>query len=179
MTAFTVLIILANLMSPKQEYVVFKFQEQSELKAWRIINDGVMGGVSQSQLKISNDGYGQFSGHVSLDNNGGFASVMMRLNSLDVKPYTKVSIKLKGDGKSYQLRLKHKASDYHNYVHSFDTSGEWETIVLPLIDFYPSFRGRTLDYPNFEADYIEEIRFLIANKKEEDFNLLIDEIKLI
>jgi hypothetical protein len=43
---------------------------------------------------------------------------------------------------------------------------------------YPSFRGRKLDQPNFSDDYIEEITFLIGNKKEEDFQLLIAKIEL-
>jgi hypothetical protein len=43
---------------------------------------------------------------------------------------------------------------------------------------YPSFRGRKLDKPNFSEDYIEEIAFLIGNKSEEKFQLLIDKIEL-
>jgi len=35
---------------------------------------------------------------------------------------------------------------------------------------YPSFRGRKLDLPNFSHDYIEEIVFLIGNKKPENLN---------
>ena len=33
---------------------------------------------------------------------------------------------------------------------------------------YPSFRGRKLDKPNFPKEYIEEIGFLIGNKKNEE-----------
>ena len=43
---------------------------------------------------------------------------------------------------------------------------------------YPSFRGRRLDEPNFSHDYIEEIVFLIGNKKNENFELIIDKIAL-
>ena len=43
---------------------------------------------------------------------------------------------------------------------------------------YPSFRGRKLDEPNFYHESIEEITFLIANKQNEDFKLLIDKIEL-
>ena len=43
---------------------------------------------------------------------------------------------------------------------------------------YPSFRGRKLDEPNFFHKSIEEVTFLIANKKNEEFILLIDKIEL-
>ena len=43
---------------------------------------------------------------------------------------------------------------------------------------YPTFRGKKLDMPNYDADGIEEIGFLIANKKAEHFKLEIDSILL-
>jgi len=43
---------------------------------------------------------------------------------------------------------------------------------------YPAFRGRKLELPNFSESTIEEIAFLIGNKKNEDFELLIDSITL-
>jgi hypothetical protein len=63
-------------------------------------------------------------------------------------------------------------------VHSFSTSGEWENIRLPINEFYPQFRGRKLNIPNFNFNSIEQMSFLIANKQEEDFELLIDWIGL-
>jgi hypothetical protein len=56
----------------------------------------------------------------------------------------------------------------------FLTSGEWQEIKIPLKEMYPSFRGRRLNQPNFSTHYMEEIAFLIGNKKEENFELLID-----
>lgn len=43
---------------------------------------------------------------------------------------------------------------------------------------YPSFRGRKLAQPNFSSDHVEEIAFLIGNKKPESFKLMIDKIEL-
>ena len=45
-------------------------------------------------------------------------------------------------------------------------------------DFYPSFRGSVLNMPNFDADQIEQIAFLIANKTNERFELEIESISL-
>ena len=59
-------------------------------------------------------------------------------------------IKLKGDDKKYQLRIKTNRSDYQSYVASFQTSSEWETIIIALKDMYPSFRGRKIKYEKFQ-----------------------------
>ena len=45
------------------------------LLRWTSVNDVVMGGVSDSLMQVSEDGTGVFAGHLSLENNGGFASV--------------------------------------------------------------------------------------------------------
>jgi NADH dehydrogenase [ubiquinone] 1 alpha subcomplex assembly factor 1 len=90
----------------------------------------------------------------------------------------KIVIKLKGDGKKYELRIKDNSSNYYSYISSFTTSGDWQEIEIPLKDMYPSFRGRKLDSPNFSKNYIEDIAFLIGNKKPEKFKLLIDKIEI-
>jgi NADH dehydrogenase [ubiquinone] 1 alpha subcomplex assembly factor 1 len=89
-----------------------------------------------------------------------------------------VVLRIKGDGKRYQFRVKDKTSQYHSYITYFETSGEWQTVRLPLRDFYPSFRGRKLRIPNFNHSQIAEVAFLIGNKKAESFELVIDMIGL-
>jgi hypothetical protein len=91
---------------------------------------------------------------------------------------SKVRIRLKGDGKNYQFRIKDKATSYYSYITTFKTSGDWETIEIKLSELYPSFRGQTLNLPNFDSDSFEEIVFLIGNKKNESFQLVIDKIEL-
>ena len=44
---------------------------------------------------------------------------------------------------------------------------------------YPSFRGRKLNMKNFSSDYFQQISFLVGNKKNERFKLLIDSIELV
>jgi hypothetical protein len=85
---------------------------------------------------------------------------------------------VKGDGKNYEFRLKGEISQYESYVHQFATTGEWQNIKLAINEFYPQFRGRKLNIPNFNFKNIEQISFLIANSQEEDFELLIDWIDL-
>ena len=163
----------------ENEEVIFDFNPSSSLRSWYSVDDGVMGGISSGSLKISDQGHGLFEGNISLDYNGGFSSVRYRFDEIRVDPESKVIIKLKGDGKKYQFRVKHNFRAYYSYIFQFETSGEWEEIVIPLEEMYPSFRGRKLDLPDFDHQQIEEITLLIGNKKEEDFQLLIDKIEVV
>jgi NADH dehydrogenase [ubiquinone] 1 alpha subcomplex assembly factor 1 len=95
-----------------------------------------------------------------------------------IKGAKKVILKVKGDGKKYQFRVKTNSSDYYSYISTFSTTGDWQEIEIRLEDMYPTFRGRKLDQPNFSSDHMEEVAFLIGNKKKETFQLLIDKIEL-
>ena len=159
--------------------IVFKFHEHCDLAQWGVVDDVVMGGKSDGNLSLDKEGNGVFKGHVSIENNGGFSSVRYRLaKPMNIEGVTKVVLKIKADGKNYQFRLTDQIRNRYSYITTFSTNGVWQEIVIPLNSFTPSFRGRPLNLPNFNADILEEITFLIANKKAEDFELLIDSITL-
>lgn len=174
-----VLILLALSLSTKSNMnKIYTFSTQTNIKEWRIVNDGVMGGISQSSLRLTDAGHGQFSGQVSLANNGGFASMQLNTTIKLAEEKKFIVLRIKGDGKRYEFRLKGEISQSESYVHQFTTSGEWENLKLAISEFYPQFRGRKLNIPNFNFESIEQLSFLIANKQEEDFELLIDWIGL-
>lgn len=158
--------------------IIFDFTTTANISNWRIVDDIVMGGRSNGNFSLNDQGHGVFSGKISLENNGGFSSVRCNFETIAVSKFSKVLIKLKGDGKPYQFRIKANASERYSYISTFNTSGKWETITINLKDMYPAFRGRILDYPNFDKDSIEEVAFLIGNKKAEVFELQIDNIYL-
>lgn len=157
---------------------LFDFDKNCDFTDWFIVNDGVMGGLSSSNFSLNEQGNGVFAGDVSLENNGGFASLRYSFKRIKTDAYQKLVIRLKGDGKRYQLRLKPNSNDYHSYITHIETSGEWQEVELVLTDFYPSFRGRKLEMPNFAGEYLEDFGILIANKQAEQFNLEIDWIEL-
>tara|TARA_B110000858_G_C17705057_1_gene427819 strand:+ start:58 stop:591 length:534 start_codon:yes stop_codon:yes gene_type:complete len=158
--------------------LIFKFEPGVSTKGWRVIDDRVMGGRSQGDFEVNLEGLGVFEGYVTTENNGGFSSLRYSFYGLKTTGFTSVVLKLKGDGKSYQFRLKESDNQRHSYIYSFTTSGEVQEITIPLKNFVPSFRGYTLDIPNFNANKIEEIAFLIGNKVKENFRLEIDRISL-
>lgn len=158
--------------------LIFDFNNHSNIQNWVVVDDVVMGGVSSGNFSLNANGHGVFSGAISLENNGGFSSVKYSFDKISVGKHTHVYIKLKGDGKDYQFRIKANSNDYESYITTFSTKGEWQEININLKDLYPTFRGRKLNQPNFSNPTFEEIRFLIANKKKENFKLIIDTIEL-
>ncbi|SHG43298.1 CIA30 family protein [Winogradskyella jejuensis] len=161
-----------------QTMTIFDFNSESNIQNWRIVDDVVMGGRSNGNFKINTDGHGEFSGYVSLENNGGFSSVRYNFETINSSGYTSFKIRLKGDGKPFQFRVKSTSSQRYSYIYEFQTSGEWETISIPFNQMSPSFRGYQLNQPNFNGKQMGEIAFLIGNKKEQAFKLLIDKIEL-
>lgn len=138
-----------------------------------------MGGRSAGSFYVNDDGHGVFQGKVSLENNGGFSSLRYRFTKISTSPFTKIVLRVKGDSKkTFQFRIKTKSSDYYSYIGYFETSEDWKTIELSLSEMYPAYRGRKLDIPNYSDSSIEEIAFLIGNKKAETFQLEIDAISL-
>ena len=157
---------------------IIDFNKNSNLFGWRVVDDVVMGGQSNGEFAINSEGHAVFSGTVSTANNGGFSSLRHRFEKLDVSRFQKIKILLKGDGKKYQFRVKPDKFNQHSYISYFQTKTEWETIEIRLSDLAPSFRGRKLDMDNYTGNELEELGFLIGNKKDEQFELIIDSIIL-
>ncbi|UAM98523.1 CIA30 family protein [Polaribacter litorisediminis] len=159
-------------------HIIFDFTKDSDISAWRIVDDVVMGGRSQGSFRLNENGNGLFSGNISLENNGGFSSLRYRFKEIQVLNYIKVVLKVKGDGNEYQFRIKDNYQNLYSYTKTFTTSKEWQLIEINLSEMYPSFRGRKLVMDNFSSKMIQEIAILIGNKKEQSFMLEIAKIYL-
>lgn len=157
---------------------LFDFNKKSDITNWKVVDDGVMGGLSSSTFELDENGNGNFTGTVSTENNGGFCSVRHYFKPISPKGNTFFCLRLKGDGKRYQFRVKSKAGDYYSYIYEFQTTRDWQTIQIPINEMYASFRGRTLNLPNYDGTNLEEIAFLIGNKKDENFQLILDKIEM-
>ena len=121
-----------------------------------------------------------FSGNVSLENNGGFASCRTVPFTLNLQDYSHITLRVRGDGNQYSFRLwTNNRWDGASYVTSFKTTiDEWEEIHLTLADFYPQFRGyRLRDYPKLDPSSICQMGILISDKQEGAFNIQVDWIK--
>ncbi|MFT4797561.1 MAG: monofunctional biosynthetic peptidoglycan transglycosylase [Candidatus Azotimanducaceae bacterium] len=157
---------------------VIDFQQSQELDNWVVVNDTVMGGRSRSRLDI-NDNYLSFSGILSLENNGGFASIRRVYNGkawLSDKP---IQLQVKGDGREYQLRFRtNRQVDGAHYVVRFKTkAGEPGVFQFSQSEFVSQFRGRILrDAPALDFADIEQVGIVLADSNPGEFILLVERI---
>ncbi|WP_339657245.1 CIA30 family protein [uncultured Maribacter sp.] len=157
---------------------ICNFSKSTKIEEWQIVNDEVMGGMSMSIIQINPEGNGVFSGHVSLDNNGGFCLVRHDLERIKVEGYSSFEIRMKGDGKKYQFRCKSSDQQRHSYIYPFISVKDWKIMTIPFKKMEPYFRGDSLKMPNYHGDFLAQIAILIGNNKEEDFKLELDYINI-
>lgn len=140
---------------------------------WRAVNDDVMGGQSSSLPTIVDDQL-HFSGIISLENNGGFASIRSQQH-LDLSDFSGVTLRVCGDGRRYQFRLYTDATFHGSkiaYSMSFDTiADQWQDVTVEFSKLKPVFRGRLLTGPAFNAARVEKIGFLLADRQAGEFHL--------
>jgi len=153
--------------------IVYSCEENSELSHWKVVTDSVMGGKSDGQMSLDSQGACVFSGTVSLENNGGFSMVRYRKALGDWPDGTKqFKLKVKGDGRRYQFRVKSDLNQRHSYGMQFETTGEWQEVVIPFVKLLPVFRGNWLELPAYDGKNLEELAFL-TGKEPGQFELKI------
>jgi len=81
------------------EMLLFDFGTERAIDEWMSINDVVMGGVSTGRLEATGNDTVAFTGLVSLENGGGFASVRSRPREQDLRRYSGLELRIRGDGR--------------------------------------------------------------------------------
>jgi monofunctional biosynthetic peptidoglycan transglycosylase len=150
----------------------------SENEAWPSIDDVVMGGVSESAMTVA-DGVAVFSGEVSFDSNGGFASVRSRPGERDLSAFAGLVLEVRGDGKRYGFRLRTDAAfDGVSYQAVLEPpAGEWVEVTIPFTDFEPVYRGRRVaGHPALDPARITTLG-LIISRQEGPFRLELRSIR--
>lgn len=161
------------------EQILFDFNATNAIPVWQIVNDDVMGGVSRSAFTVTN-GVAVFGGEVSLENNGGFASVRSSPARLPLVGFADFVLRVRGDGRRYQFTVRTEAGlDTPLYQHAFATRpGQWEEHRLEFKDFTPTFRGRVLaGVAALNPAKVTSVGFLISDKQQGPFRLEIAWIK--
>jgi monofunctional biosynthetic peptidoglycan transglycosylase len=165
---------------PASEKILFDFQSTTVSPDWQIVNDDVMGGVSTSRFQILASGGAVFSGAVSLQNNGGFASVRSSSMKHDLSRFGAFILRVRGDGHRYKFTVRTETGfDTPLYQCAFATKpGEWEVPRLPFKQFVAKFRGRVLTgAPLLNPASVASVGFLIADKQAGVFQLGISSIR--
>lgn len=157
--------------------VLLNFSNSLLEPRWVAVNDGVMGGRSSGCAVVA-DGQLLFSGEVSLLNNGGFASVRSVGQLFDLSGATQVVLRIRGDGRRYQLRLATDACNRGmpvSFGASFETrAGEWCEVCVPLDSLVATVRGTKVPTASLDLSQVQEIGLLIADKREGAFALAVE-----
>ena len=161
-----------------EQRFLFRFDQPESAKQWQSVNDGVMGGRSDGRFRISEDKTMEFFGTLSLENNGGFASVRARGGNLALKQDDVIVARIRGDGREYNINLYSQRNRY-SYRQSFKTKeGEWIEVEFPLDKFSATWRGQRFPNEKLDPTTLTGLGFLLGDKKPGPFKLEVEWIKV-
>ena len=161
--------------------VLVDLGDASAVAGWTTVNDPVMGGKSTSQVAFGDGGLA-FSGNVSLENDGGFASARGPLDpgigqrAVGAKA---LRVRARGDGKTYLLKVG-VAGQPWSYVQRFPTvASVQQTYDLPVDGFEPvgmrldpdPIAPRTLD-----PSLVDQLSVYILDEQQGPFQITVEGI---
>jgi hypothetical protein len=152
---------------------IFDFSSPETADLFHPIDDQVMGGISSSRLLPEGD-HAVFSGEVSLENFGGFASVRSYPDRFDLSGFEGIELEVSGDGKTYKFSVTTDLRvDAVVYRARFTPPADrYSVIRIPFRDFQPTFRGDVVsDAPPLDPSKISTFGFLISDRQEGNFRL--------
>ena len=126
--------------------------------SWRMVTDGVMGGVSSGTLmlaSIDNRDCLRLQGDVRLENNGGFVQAALDIEktaAADASAYTGIVMDVYGNNEAYNLHLR--TDDlwlpWQSYRATFQAPASWQRVQLPFAEFSPYKTKKALDLSGLE-----------------------------
>ena len=182
MLVLPLLFLGSFVMAEEKPEVLFDFTNPDAAKEWQTVNDGVMGGVSEGKLKVTAEKTLEFFGTLSLENNGGFASVRTKAKKLNLEKGDTLVAKVRGDAREYSLNLYvNKPLVAFSYRATVPTKkGEWIEVKVPLDKFEATSFGRpVLDAGPVNPTEVNALGFLLGDKKAGPFKLEVEWIKVV
>jgi monofunctional biosynthetic peptidoglycan transglycosylase len=166
--------------SDDNDRTLFSFENPRNVKQWQVVNDGVMGGRSEGRFKITGDEKMHFFGNLSLENNGGFASVRSRPTVLKLKTGDALIARVRGDGRKYNFNLYvPRRMTAFSYRANFQTKKDkWIEVELPVEKFVATWFGRVLKNQPLDPNEVSSLGILLGDKKTGPFKLEVEWIKV-
>ena len=173
------LLTVSPLLADDKDRMLFSFDKAEGAKSWQTVNDGVMGGRSVGRFKLNADKKLEFFGNLSLENNGGFASVRAKGAKLRLEKGESIVVRVRGDGREYNFNLYAQRNlGGYSYRQSFKTKkDEWIEVRLPVDKFVATWRGRVFPNEKFDPRKVTGLGILLGDKKPGPFKLEVDWIK--
>ena len=174
LTSLSLMCCLCFQAQAAETFRVADFEDNTELE-WRIINDTVMGGKSNSAFAVD-EGRLIFSGYLNT-NGGGFTSLRTSPQVWDLRQKDRIRLRVRGDGRTYQVRL-HPSGSRIAYKATFSTKADrWQTVEFAFEDFRATWRGRELNEPPPGPSTISGVGLLLADGRDGQFTIDVDWIE--
>jgi NADH dehydrogenase [ubiquinone] 1 alpha subcomplex assembly factor 1 len=168
-------------MAEDAPQTLFDFTGADAAKEWQAVNDGVMGGVSDGKFKITDQKTLEFYGTLSLENNGGFASIRSKAKKLGLEKGDVLVARVRGDGRddSMNLYVPKPLTAFSYRATAKTKKDEWIEVRLPLEKFEATSFGRAVkDASPANPAEVNALGFLLGDKKAGPFKLEVEWVKL-
>jgi hypothetical protein len=162
--------------------VLVDFARDGDLAAWSPVDDVVMGGVSHSRLQRTAPGVASFTGTVSLEHGGGFASVRCPPRDWPTTGASAFVLRCRGDGHQYKFTVRtDDGYDGVQYQARFEPPRDtWTDLELPLDAFAASFRGRPVPGAGpLDPARVRQLGLMISDRQAGAFELQLQRIGVI
>ncbi len=148
---------------------------------WYVVDDNVMGGVSNSTVTFAEPNIMVFTGVMSLDNNGGFSSVQSDWRPMDLTGADGILLRVLGDGKSYRLRIRSTETGRNiAYNALFETTPEtWTLVYVPFGEMVPTYFGSRANVGPLNPATIGSFGFMLSDKQPGEFGLQVDWMRAV
>ena len=168
------LLSFTTMICAAEDDISLPFTKESS-KYWQYISDRTMGGISDGQAVLEQDGemyFARLTGNVSTKNNGGFIQLRSRFSFADFEKDNKkirgVRLNVKGNGETYYIFIRTtETSSYSDfYLTPFIANSNWTMIDFPFNKFKHNFLNNlTLEGKNIKTfgivaygrDYISDV----------------------
>jgi len=174
-------VMLMQTVAGRSLQPVLDFTDPGAVQQWQAVNDGVMGGVSDGRFRITPENTLEFFGTLSLENNGGFASVRTKTTDLGIDAGDTVVVRVKGDGREYVLNLytKSRQTAFSYRAPLPTTKDEWTEVAVRLEDFIPTSFGRQVQGMGpVVPDQISGLGFMLSDKKPGKFRMQVEWVRV-
>jgi len=171
--------ISVGVASEPASKLLMDFSDAAVARQWQSVNDGVMGGISEGNFRITDDETLAFSGNLSLENNGGFASIRTRPADLGLGGYDTIAVRIKGDGRTYSINLRtasrRAAGSYRAPIET--EKNRWIKVRIPLQSFTYTAYGRRVAAAPLRAKDIQSVGFTLSDKQPGPFKMEVSSIR--
>ena len=174
------LLFTSVLAADDNSKILLDFGDSKTARSWRAVNDGVMGGRSVGGYRLTDKKMLEFYGRLSLENNGGFASIRLPSGDLNLEKGDVLVLRLKGDGRTYSMNLYARQNfGGLSYRQSFKTlPDKLIEVKLPVDKFVATWRGRVLSSQKLVPEDVAGLGFILADKKEGEFSLQLKSVSV-